>query len=100
MAFGLFCGADTRSPPAVTLATRMQLYSGRWGCCDCGMCTLGPFREPAVKSVGKPDAGNPHVWFDERGRETTGGQLVPVQRPSSTLLLGSSTLSQTPNLKK
>jgi hypothetical protein len=24
---------------------------------------------PAVKPVGKPDAGNPHVRFDERGRE-------------------------------
>src|SRR4051794_8293427 len=24
----------------------------------------------AMKSVGKPDAGNPHVRFDERGRET------------------------------
>ena len=35
----------------------------------------------AVKPVGKPDAGNPHVRFDERGRET--GQLLP--RPSSTL---------------
>jgi len=23
-----------------------------------------------VKTVGKPDAGNPHVRFDERGRET------------------------------
>ena len=23
-----------------------------------------------MKSVGKPDAGNPHVRFDERGRET------------------------------
>ncbi len=34
-----------------------------------------------VKPVGKPDAGNPHVRFDERGRET--GQLLP--RPSSTL---------------
>src|ERR1700730_15130393 len=61
MAFGLFCGADTRCPPAAALATRMRLYSGRWVCCDCGMCTLGPFRELAVKSVGKPDAGNPHV---------------------------------------
>jgi group II intron reverse transcriptase/maturase len=27
-------------------------------------------RGPVVKSVGKPDAGNPHVRFDERGRET------------------------------
>ena len=38
-------------------------------------------RGSGVKSVGKPDAGNRHVRFDERGRET--GLLVP--RPSSTL---------------
>jgi len=25
---------------------------------------------PATKPVGKPDAGNPHVRFDERGGET------------------------------
>jgi hypothetical protein len=41
--------------------------------------------EPVVKSVGKPDAGNRHVRFDERGRETAGCHSVPVQRPSSTL---------------
>ena len=34
-------------------------------------------RGPAVKSVGKPDAGNPHVRFDERGRET--GRLAKPQ---------------------
>ena len=38
-------------------------------------------REPDKKSVGKPDAGNRHVRFDERGRET--GLREP--RPSSTL---------------
>ncbi len=27
-------------------------------------------REPDMNSVGKPDAANPHVRFDERGRET------------------------------
>jgi hypothetical protein len=27
-------------------------------------------RVPAVNPVGKPDAGNPHVRFDERGGET------------------------------
>ena len=27
-----------------------------------------------MKSVGKPDAGNPHVRFDERGVETDDGQ--------------------------
>ena len=32
-----------------------------------------------VKPVGKPDAGNPHVRFDERGRET--GQLRHRARP-------------------
>jgi hypothetical protein len=31
---------------------------------------IGRRRGPAAKSVGKPDAGNPHVRFDERGRET------------------------------
>src|ERR1035438_1329504 len=35
------------------------------------------------KSVGKPDAGNRHVRFDERGRET-GASGIP--RLSSTLL--------------
>src|SRR5580692_3651640 len=29
-----------------------------------------PRREPVMKPVGKPDAGNPHVRFDERGGET------------------------------
>jgi hypothetical protein len=29
-----------------------------------------------VKPVGKPDAGNPHVGFAERGRETTGWYQV------------------------
>jgi hypothetical protein len=38
-----------------------------------------------TKSVGKPDAGNPHVRFDERGTET--GLLLnePQLRRSSTL---------------
>src|SRR5918997_4603645 len=40
----------------------------------------------AMKPVGKPDAGNPHVRFDERGRET---EQLPLRlkppRPSSTL---------------
>ncbi len=40
-----------------------------------------------VKPVGEPDAGNPHVRFDERGRET-GRRLREYPRPSSTLLKG------------
>jgi transposase len=37
-----------------------------------------------MKPVGKPDAGNPHVRFDERGRET-GHFFEAPPRPSSTL---------------
>ena len=36
-----------------------------------------------MKPVGKPDAGNPHVRFDERGRET--------ERPAATALVLDST---------
>src|SRR5260370_39959256 len=37
-----------------------------WACCVCkGHCAC--VRESARKPVGKPDAGNPHVRFDERG---------------------------------
>src|ERR1044071_7940510 len=31
-----------------------------------------------MKPVGKPDAGNPHVRFDERGRETGQCATAPV----------------------
>src|SRR4051795_2283444 len=39
----------------------------------------------AMKPVGKPDAGNPHVRFDERGRETEHFFSEAPPRPSSTL---------------
>src|ERR1700731_3817169 len=32
--------------------------------------SVSPVRESAMKTVGKPDAGNRHVRFDERGWET------------------------------
>ncbi len=35
----------------------------------------------AMKPVGKPDAGNPHVRFDERGRETGRLQLAQATAP-------------------
>ena len=46
-------------------------------------------REPAVKSVGKPDAGNPHVRFDERGRETGRCRMAQATAPflDSTITL-------------
>jgi transposase len=40
-----------------------------------------------MKPVGKPDAGNPHVRFDERGEGKRSVAAWPKpQRPSSTLL--------------
>ncbi len=41
----------------------------------------GLVRESAVKPVGKPDAGNLHVRFDERGWET-GRRSASVLAPS------------------
>jgi hypothetical protein len=40
-------------------------------CRDCATADgQASCREPVTKPVGKPDAGNPHVRFDERGGET------------------------------
>lgn len=44
--------------------------SGRLGCCACAVSICRRCREPEVKSVGRPDARNGHVRFDERGWET------------------------------
>jgi hypothetical protein len=38
--------------------------------CGYAECSWELVREPTVKPAGKPDAGNPHVRFDERGWET------------------------------
>src|ERR1035438_4631824 len=48
----------------------MRKYSEPWGYCACAVSVDCHCREPEVKSVGKPDAGNRHVRFDERGQET------------------------------
>jgi hypothetical protein len=37
-----------------------------------------------MKPVGKPDAGNPHVRFDERGRETGHKATAPVLDSTET----------------
>ena len=48
-------------------------------CIGCGR-RLVRIREPMMKSVGKPDAGNRHVRFDERGWET-GRRYASVPAP-------------------
>ncbi len=42
---------------------------------------MGRRRGPAAKSVGKPDAGNLHVRFDERGRETGRCRMAQATAP-------------------
>ena len=53
-------------------------------------------RGSAVKSVGKPDAGNPHVRFDERGRETE----PLAQRLNATAPFLDSTCESAPRAKR
>src|SRR6266404_3214203 len=69
-ACGISCATATSGLRAALPDSRMRLCSGLWACCDCATSTWGVVREPLVKSVGKPDARNGHVRFDERGRET------------------------------
>ncbi len=40
-----------------------------------------------MKPVGKPDAGNPHVRFDERGRETERYSIATAPVLDSTSLM-------------
>jgi hypothetical protein len=58
----------------------------RSGSCGSGARYVLLLRESAAKPVGKPDAGNPHVRFDERGWETGRPKRRQHPRPSSTLL--------------
>ncbi len=44
-------------------------------------------RGSAVKSVGKPDAGNPQVRFEERERKARRCRMAQATAPSSTLRL-------------
>jgi hypothetical protein len=48
----------------------MKWCSGSWGFSGFATFNWDLVRESTVKPVGKPDAGNRHVRFDERGRET------------------------------
>src|ERR1700678_404090 len=57
-----------RAAAGISAKTRC---SAPWACCNPADAVIpASCREPATKPVGKPDAGNPHVRFDERGGET------------------------------
>src|SRR6187455_3436196 len=68
------CAGDTRP---IAAAGPISTSSDGEGCCGRRVSR----REPATKPVGKPDAGNLHVRFDERGRETERPQRRNRARP-------------------
>jgi hypothetical protein len=57
-------------PSRGTSRFQRKRSSASWGYSGYVMCNGGLVRESTVKPVGKPDARNPHVRFDERGWET------------------------------
>ena len=56
-------GVSLKTP--ITIRSLPNKLYGKAKAAPVGCC-----RVPTTKSVGKPDAANPYVRFDERGRET------------------------------
>src|SRR5580692_12739174 len=66
-----FWSGAARCPREASDRSAWKRCSAILVCRDCDICDgKAPCREPVTKPVGKPDAGNPHVRFDERGGET------------------------------
>ena len=93
-------GSDTRCPRRAPVSFRRSGFTVSWACSGCGIGLVARVREPAMKSVGKPDAANPHVRFDERGGETGRRPQASVPAPNldsteaiADLKSGSSTLT-------
>src|ERR1035441_10475433 len=81
---GTLWGGVTRCRRKAPTSSLRNGCSVRWGWCDSKgrwACVC----ESTMKPVGKPDAGNPHVRFDERGWEKGRRCLRQCTRPSSTL---------------
>ena len=62
-------------------ASRPRSCSGSLVCCTSSACTLDRAVGLEVKPVGEPDAGNPHVRFDERGEETERCRMAQATAP-------------------
>ncbi len=60
----------TRCRDVARNASRGSMSSASWVCCIFDACTWAAAVGLTVKPVGKPDAGNRHVRFDERGGKT------------------------------
>jgi RNA-directed DNA polymerase len=60
----------TRWQVVAAVSSPAKRSMGSSGCCAWNACSELPAVCLAKKPVGEPDAGNPHVRFDERGEET------------------------------
>src|SRR5688572_2922081 len=69
-AYGTSCGGAIRCNRAAPAVSQKKRCSANSEYCRFVELSWRPVRESAVKPVGKPDAGNPHVGVDERGWET------------------------------
>src|SRR6516162_6012775 len=69
-AYGISCGGVIRCTRAARTASLAKRCSTSWECSGSVELYQTNVRESTVKPVGKPDAGNPHVRFDEQGWET------------------------------
>src|SRR6202045_2183141 len=64
------CADDTKRRGAAQRGFLVRTSTRNWACCAFVAGAKGPDVCLTMKPVGKPDAGNPHVRFDERGGET------------------------------
>src|SRR5215469_15259801 len=69
-AYGTSCDGAIRCITAAPAASPNKRCSANWEYCSFVELSWSNVRESTMKPVGKPDAGNPHVRFDERGWET------------------------------
>src|SRR5688500_781842 len=80
-------GGNTRCPRAAHASSPAHMCSANSAFCASSARSRRRSREPGTKPVGEPDAGDPHVRFDERGEETERWQVqvAPSHRASPRL---------------
>ena len=64
------CANGTKCKDVAQTSSPETMSPGTWRCGVFGASANGRRVGLTMKPVGKPDAGNPHVRFDERGGET------------------------------
>src|SRR5882762_1777528 len=88
IAYGISSGGAIKCQRVALPASHLGRFSANWESSGFVELIWHRVRESTMKPVGKPDAGNPHVRFDERGWEP-GRRLAPAPAPilDSTALI-------------